>query len=211
MGQPDKPIRRLIVRDTVISSLGGFGLYPEHVTDARVTGNEIHDIVYAGVMVLSGRRGVIANNMVQRIGVRGSEANSGNAYGIALTAAPGSAATSDFVVSGNNVEDVPTWHALDTHGGERVVFADNTVRRAPRAVFITTDDAGHEATSIVVTGNVFDSPDPVTTNLVVVTTYAAANVVVSGNTARGWGSAAFLHDYMGMSTGLVAFANSISP
>ena len=97
---------------------------------------------------------------MQRIGVQ--LANGDNAYGIAVSAYGGEPRSSDVTVTGNTVEDVPTWHGLDTHGGLRIAFTNNTVRRASRALFITTDTSGNRATDITVTGNVFGSPAPVT-------------------------------------------------
>ena len=116
-----------------------------------------------------------------------------------------------MVVDGNTVETVPTWHGLDTHGGVRISFTNNTVSGAPRALFITSDGSGRKATDITVTGNRFLSPAPATTNLVTVTTYAATRVSVTGNTASGWGSASFFHDYQGQSTGLVVSGNTVTP
>ncbi len=76
--------------------------------------------------------GTISSNTVQRIGVQ--LANGDNAYGIAVSAYGGEPRSSDVTVTGNTVEDVPTWHGLDTHGGLRIAFTNNTVRRASRPV-----------------------------------------------------------------------------
>ena len=43
------------------------------------------------------------------------------------------------------------------------------------------------------------------------TTYAATRVSVTGNTASGWGRAAFFNDYQGQSTGLVVSGNTVTP
>jgi hypothetical protein len=78
-------------------------------------------------------------------------------------------------------------------------------------LFITTDVAGQPARSISVTGNAFESPSPVTSNLVVITTNDARHVVITGNSARGWGDAPFVYDFNDLSTGLVAYDNDVSP
>jgi parallel beta-helix repeat protein len=210
-GSAAAPVRELVVRNCEIGSFGGYGIYLQNVADVRLEDNQVHDIVYAGLMVLSGQGGRIENNTVQRIGVVGSAQNDGNAYGIALTAGAGGAApTADFAVTGNTVEDVPTWHALDTHGGQRIAFSANTVRRSMRGIFITAAD-GARPSQITVSGNTLDSPAPVSANLLAVTTYDAVDVTVTGNTATGWGIDRFFHDYNGLSTGLVVSDNTVTP
>ncbi len=201
-------VDRLTIRNCEIAKLGHGGIWLEHVADTVIQGNRVHDIVYAGIMIVSGTRGRITGNSVRRVGVTGSATHGGNAYGIALTDT-GAPATSDFDVSGNTVTDVPTWHALDTHGGQRIAFRNNTVYRAPRELFITT--SGVRPTDIVVTGNLFGSPDPVRTNLQAVTTYDALRVEISGNTARGWVPGNFFGDYLSRSEGLVVANNVITP
>jgi hypothetical protein len=210
-----RPVERFTIRESQIDRFGGVGIYVRGATDLVISANVVRDVVYAGIMVLSGRRGLIEANSVLRIGVNGSEANSGNAYGIALTKAQGNPAenpvTSDVTVTGNTVEDVPTWHALDTHAGQRIAFAGNTVRRSSRALFITTDESGNRPTDVIVTGNRFLAPAPVTLNLKAVTTYSSLNVRIDGNTASGWPPDAWFEDYEGRSTGLVLINNFITP
>lgn len=209
---PDLPIRRLTIRYSEISSFGGFGTYLRNVEDLRLEANDVHDIVYAGLMVLSGREGAIEGNTVRRIGMVGAEANENNAYGIALTTqGADEPATSDFVVARNVVEDVPTWHALDTHGGVRIVFRENTVRRSMRGIFVTTTSADHQPADIEIVDNQLLSPAPVETNLAAITLYRAQGVTITGNTAVGWGEQGFLRDFEERSTDVVVEANHVEP
>jgi len=140
-GTVTAPISGLTIRNCEIGTLGYGGLYIRHAASFVIENNLIRDGVYAGIMVISGRGGLIAGNTVQRIGVYGAAANENNAYGIALTRGGGDLSTdprsADIIVSGNTVEDVPTWHAYDTHGGERITWTDNTARRSRSGVFIT--------------------------------------------------------------------------
>jgi Right handed beta helix region len=208
--------RGLTVRGCVIGNFGNTGIFASHPTDLRVSNNLIHDVVYAGLRVLSGQGGQVDGNLVQRVGVNGASANSNNAYGIDLEAiASGNLtrdpSTSDYTVSGNTVEDVPTWHALDTHNGLRITFSNNTVRRAMRAVFITTDSLGNRSRDITVTGNQLLSPAPITTNIVAVTLYNVTTVRVTNNVEVGWGTTSPVYDYGGGSTGIVTSGNSVTP
>jgi nitrous oxidase accessory protein NosD len=209
LGSPGVPIRHLTIRDTDIGSFGNDGIYAKYVADLLVSGNTIHDIVYAGVMVISGQTGQIENNLVQRIGVRGAAANDNNAYGVALTD-QGGAPTSDVVVTGNTIEDVPTWHALDTHGGLRISFTNNTILRSSRGIFITTS-LSNRSTDVIVSGNHLLVPAPVTFNLEAVTTYDTVGVTITGNTITGWGAGRAIEDFETMSSGLLVSNNIIDP
>jgi len=203
------PARRLTIRNSEVASFGKAGMWLRYVSDLVVENNDVHDIVYAGISVISGTGGRISGNTVSRIGVHGAEANGNNAYGIALED-QGLPVTSDFTVSENLVTDVPTWHALDTHGGLRITFRGNAVRGSMRGLFITTSDYGRP-TDIVVTGNNFGSPAPVTSNVLAVTTYDSTNVTVTGNMATGWGDDNFFSDFKGLSIGLVVSGNAVTP
>jgi hypothetical protein len=202
-------ISNLVVRNSTLRRFGNSGIWLGPTTNARITGNTIEDAVYAGIMDIAGSGDRIDGNTVRRIGVVGASANGNNAYGIAISN-EGGTLSSDVLVDGNTVETVPTWHALDTHAGQRITFSNNTVSGSPRALFITSDGAGRQARSITVTGNTLvgpqRAPDPVA-----ITTYAAAGVTVTSNVARGWGAGNFFHDYQGLSTGLSVSGNSVTP
>ena len=204
----ESPVSNLVVRNSTIRSFGNAGIWVGPATNPLISDNTVEDTVYAGIMLVSASGGRVDGNTVQRIGVVGSEANGGNAYGISISDEGGPVST-DVVVNANTVEDVPTWHALDTHSGQRISFTNNTVRASMRALFITSTTG--RATDITATGNVFESPAPVTSNTRAVTTYDAVDVTVTGNTATGWGSAPFFVDYNNLSTGLIVSGNAVTP
>jgi Right handed beta helix region len=206
-GSAGSPIRHLTVRSSNIGNFGNDGIFAKNVAGLVVSGNTIHDIVYAGVLVISGNGGSVSGNLIERIGVHGASANENNAYGVLLTD-QGGAPTSGFAVSGNTVEDVPTWHALDTHGGRQISFTNNTIRRSSRGIFITISPSGR-ATSVTVSGNHLLVPAPVTFNLEAVTTYDTVAVTITGNTITGWGSGQAIEDYGSMSSQLVVKNNRV--
>jgi nitrous oxidase accessory protein NosD len=205
-GSAGSPIRHLTIRGVDVGSFGNDGIYAKYVANLVVSGSTIHDIVYAGVLVISGQTGQIQGNLIERIGVHGAAANDNNAYGVALTD-QGGVPTSDVIVRANTVEDVPTWHALDTHGGQRISFLNNIVRRSSRAIFITVSPSSR-ATTVTVSGNQLLTPVP--NNLEAVTTYDTVSVTITGNTITGWGGAA-IEDYQGLSTNLVVADNVVTP
>jgi parallel beta-helix repeat protein len=128
------------IRNCSISNFGLAGMWLDHVTAARLDRNTVRDVVYAGIMVLSGSGGSITNNTVERVGVNATGLPEGtNAYGIALSQKNPAVdpPTTDFTVSGNTVTDVPSWHAFDTHGGQRITWTGNTARGSRSGFFIT--------------------------------------------------------------------------
>ncbi len=199
-------ISNLVVRNSIIQRFGNSGIWLGTTSNARIVRNTIKDVVYAGIMDITGSGDRIARNTVRRVGLSHAQSN---AYGIAISN-EGGALSRDIVVRRNLVVRVPTWHGLDTHGGQRIKFAGNTVKRTPRALFITSDSQGRQAAGITVVGNRFLRPTP-TSDRTAVTTYATRNVTVTGNTSRDWGRGNFFHDFQGLSTGLRVSSNSVTP
>jgi hypothetical protein len=165
-GTASRPIDGLVIRDCEIGRLGYGGVYVRFATGFAIEANTVQDSVYAGIMVLSGTSGSISGNTVRRIGVLGAEVNGGNAYGIAITRGERDLAadprSADVTVSGNTVEDVPTWHAFDTHGGERITWTGNTARRSRSGIFITGSSSPEgivRALDNDVDGNTFHAPE----------------------------------------------------
>ena len=209
-GSASAPIRNLVVRNSHISTFGYGGIYLGFPANATISNNTITDSVYAGVMVMSGSGGRIESNLIQRVGYGIdplSLPGQGNAYGIAVSA-QGSSMSSDVVVNANTVEDVPSWHGIDTHGGVRVQITNNIVRRAMRAIFITTQGT-NRPTDIKVSGNTLVSP-PSQNSLVAVTFVDSLTVTCTGNTTVGWPIGAEFYDYGGGSTGLVISGNTVT-
>lgn len=183
------PIRGLIIRNCELGNLGYGGLHIQHGANFVVESNHVYDGVYAGIMVLSGQGGRIAGNTVQRIGVFGAAANENNAYGIALSRGGGNLTTdprsADIVVSGNTVEDVPTWHAFDTHGGERITWTGNISRGSRSGIFVT-GSGGLRSLDNDINGNTFYAP-PGADHYAITSVYSTGGYV-RNNSIIGWPS-----------------------
>lgn len=186
-----------------LTTSGGFaGIWADPAVRLVVRNARISDASYGGIMVLSGYACTIANNLVSRIGV--GQPNGTNAYGIGLTYSYGNSVTTDCTVSGNTVTDVPTWHAFDTHGGQRIAFIGNTARNASRAFFLTDGPS-----DLTMTGNTLDR-GTATFNLVGLTLFNANRVTVTGNKVTGYGASWWLDDEGG-STGIDIQNNTVTP
>jgi hypothetical protein len=209
-GTSGSPITGFVVRNCHVTSSGKAGIWMSHVTGAVVHNNVVEDCCYTGITGFSMVGGEITDNTIRRIGYTCPEAElpgSGNSYGINVND-QGTPCSSDVEVSGNTIEDVPTWHGLDTHGGLRISFISNIIRRSRRGLFITGSVAsGAHATDIVVTSNQLLAPElaePITA----VTLAGVYGATFTGNTITGWGNNSPTneepwYDYLGESTGLV--------
>jgi hypothetical protein len=160
VGSQASPVYRFQLLDSVITRYGYGGVMMDFAYDAQVLRNRVEDAVYAGIMVTSAKGGLVQGNTVRRIGVYGASANSNNAYGIAVSSNNPSVnpQSQDVVVDANLVEDVPTWHGLDTHAGIRITFTNNVVRGAWRGIFITGDGASRRNNGVTVSGNRIEAP-----------------------------------------------------
>lgn len=217
-------ISDLTVTNCTISNFGFGGIWTDRVTSGlSLTYNTITDIFYAGIMVLSCGGGDVSHNTIKRIGVGWTTGGSGggfdvnNAYGIALSASnTPTIRTSNVTVTYNDIEDVPTWHALDTHSGADITFANNTIRRTSRPIFLT--NAGYEPLRCAITNNRIESPGTITFNLVAITLYDTNTCSVTGNQI----SSAYpdqnqyslpgddrVYDYALASTGLIVSGNTL--
>ena len=218
-GTTAAPLSGIKIRNSRISRAGKAGIWATHVNSFDISYNTIQDAVYTGISVFSAIGGSISHNLVNRVGYTVAESNlpgPGNAYGINVND-QGLPASSDVVVSYNTVTDVPTWHGIDTHGGQRISFIGNTIQRSRRGLFITISSAsGSQASSIVVQANQILSPYPLTDPTTAVTLYEVSGASFTGNTISGWGpnsptAALPWFDYLGLSTGLSATGNTVTP
>lgn len=205
VGTAADPIRNLTIRDCVISDFA-IGIEVRHVQNLVIERCTIDDSVYAGILVYSSQDGRIVQNTIRKVGFHTplDTTYENNAYGIALTrlASPDFEThprTTDFVVDSNLVEDVPYWHCLDTHAGERITFSDNVTRRCPRAIFITTDGMATRPRDIAVTGNRLEQGLAVDggTNLTAITLVNVETGVIRDNEISTTYPEPFVQDYLG--------------
>jgi parallel beta-helix repeat protein len=148
---------RLVIEDCKISGFGNYAIDLAFVKDSEITNNKIQNIGYGGVFIYSGSNCKVLQNTVDTLH---GETVSGelNAYGITFTSLVNAAdfirdpRSVDCIAAMNLVKNIPTWHGLDTHGGNRCIFADNTVINCRRAAILTNlTTAG--ASNCVVSGN----------------------------------------------------------
>ena len=151
----------ITLSDNTFTAWAGEAIHAELVEDFTFSDNDISDVYYAGIGCYSVRKGRISGNGVRNV------LGSGNAYGIYLSRRTGGLAvaprSSDVVVDGNTVEDIPNWEGLDTHGGQRITFSGNTIRRVRNPIMVgaSVDVSGgpgiYAPLDVVVTDNTIAS------------------------------------------------------
>ena len=193
-GSASNAISGLVIKSSTINRCGRDGMYLHYVTGATIASNKVTNSVYAGIMLSSVSDSRVSGNTVSGVGLSGSAENSNNAYGITATAEGGSPST-DVVITGNAVSNIPAWHGLDTHGGVRITFSNNTVRGVRRAIFLTSGPTG-----IVVSGNTLVAPtaaqraacpsdvDPALCADIRGISVAGGSGTIKGNKGTGWPS-----------------------
>ena len=159
------PIRRVSIRNVEVGNVPFRGIFAQYAEDVNVEGCYVHDVVYAGIGFWSVIRGSIVRCRISNITNSGYV--NGNAYGIELSRAETDnlatdPRTSDILVQGNHVSDVPTWEGIDTHGGQRIQIVDNTVLRCSRGIVVTSGDAAGQVPTFaplacLVRGNLVES------------------------------------------------------
>ena len=154
-----RPLSNIKIVNNTINDIGFQGIQTRWLTDFIISGNIISNINYAAIMILSSQRGVISNNDVDSVTGTGLT----NAYGIAMTVQVVNNFTtdprsSDIVLTGNSVSNVPLWDCYNTHLGQRIVFSQNSCYNANVAFDIGGANLSTAAPiDIVVSGNVMDS------------------------------------------------------
>jgi hypothetical protein len=132
VGQPGAPLHRVVVRGCTLRQTRGHGVWLDWCVDSSVRDCHIGHVTYSGVMVLSGLRVVVEGNHVAAGPANSAMANS---YGVAFTDGTNDEAgrSRDCAAIGNVVRGF-TWKGLDTHSGDGVIFADNTVIDCVRGI-----------------------------------------------------------------------------
>jgi len=181
------------------------GIWVVSTSGLTIHHNTVGDCQLSGITILDTVGGTVDWNRVSRISMNPDPALGHNSYGITLDTAGAGTESYDVTVSDNVVEDVPWWHGLDTHSGQRISFLRNIVRNCSRGMFITQSTIA--PLDIVVRDNwLFQGT--ATYDLVPVTLYGANGITFTNNRYIGWGGqgpseATPWYDYAGASTRLV--------
>lgn len=138
LGTALDPLERVRVRDVTVEGSRYIAIELSWVKDFEVSGCNISNYQYAGVMVISGKSGVVRGCNIRDALME----SGGNSYGIAITDLTNDEAgrSEDIVVDSNYVINVP-WEGMDTHGGRRIRFVNNTVENCTVGIALVSGNS----------------------------------------------------------------------
>lgn len=192
-GTQAAPLARVLVHDCILNGSSADNVRMEWCIDSSVRGCVINDFLNSGVMVISGTRVAVADNVIfdGRIGTGAVEV-----YGVAITDLDNTEAarSSACTVTGNLIDRID-WEGIDTHGGDGIVVAGNSVTACRRAVAIVTGNTTRVTgpQRCVVLGNVIDGAGArVTPDIGIFLggiSGSPASATITGNTVAGYDDA----------------------
>ena len=182
-------VPNVTIKNCTISGLSFVGIYTDTLTtNLTVDNNTISHVSYAGILTKGTTNSKITRNKIDHVGDHGHQTPDCNAYGIVITMDYGADPSTDILIDGNTVTDVPLWHGLNSHGGLRLTFSNNTVRRSARAIFITNAAEGgaEDAHDCIIINNDLgepksDVPAGGTDSNCAITLYKSFNTIVDNN------------------------------
>lgn len=133
----------------ICSGFGDSGVRMDACKNVTLLDVEVDDCAYAGIIGTGVTNVTIKRPIIRRIGTHGKHPQS-NAYGIVPTMWGGGARSTDWLVEDAYIEDIPSWHGFDTHGGQRITFRRPTTKRVARPVFITDNLVGENPSDVTV-------------------------------------------------------------
>lgn len=156
-------ISRITLTDCVLEDWGQYGVYAIYANVVRVRRCFIDTVWYAGVMLLSVHDGIVDDNDISNILAPSP------AYGVAaarleadtdLTDDP---RCSDIQITNNRISNVASWEGIDTHSGQRIMIAGNTVYGCAIGILVgpsreeTLASYAYAPLDCTVKGNIIDS------------------------------------------------------
>lgn len=144
--------KSIVIEDCKIHDVGFYGIHGEWVEDLQINRSEIYNCGYAGVGLLSAVRCHLTKSYIHDI----SPGSAANAYGVYFSRRGNKTSLTDFPRSrdcsatDNIIENIPIWEALDSHGGDNILFSRNIIRNCKIGIALVTatDDAGASAYGI---------------------------------------------------------------
>lgn len=144
VGTEAAPLHDVVVRDCRIGESRGDAVWLEWCVDSQVRGLIARGLLYSGVMVISGERVAVSGCTIADAPL---SPGVDNTYGIAFTdlANTEQARSRDCSAVGNTVAQID-WEGIDTHGGDGILIAANTVLGCPRGIALVTGNGTRTTT-----------------------------------------------------------------
>lgn len=128
----------LRMTDCYLHDVGAYAIYSQFGQRVFLAECHFKNIGYGAIGVLSGLDWEVNGGIIDTV-----SPGSTNAYGVIFTRDPTTSDTLTAVprsknckVSGMTVKNITLWAALDTHGGEEIIFANNIIENCLHGVLI---------------------------------------------------------------------------
>jgi Right handed beta helix region len=152
-GTSSVPLSNICIRNCTLQSSRSDNVWLEWCSDSLVTANLIYTYLYSGVMVISGVRVSVTDNVIRDAPLSVGVVNN---YGIAFTDLDNTSAarSRDCQAVGNMISYID-WEAIDTHGGSGISIVGNTIVACPRGIALVVGNASRltAPTRCTVSGN----------------------------------------------------------
>lgn len=164
-----QPVRRTTLERVAVSNQPRSAIRVTYAEGLRVERCELRDGCYEAIALYSSWDAWIDGNEIDGFRSIGTPVSyNENAYGIKLSRGEADSLVTDprthhVTVTRNRIRNIPTWEAIDTHGGEDLTITDNQIYGAGRcgiALVGCQDSSGNTPfapRSITVRGNLIDS------------------------------------------------------
>lgn len=135
-GNISKYLTNINIRNCVINGVRDTGIQAEYVKEFEIVNNTISVFKYAGIMMLSVEDGDCSYNIISDAYQAATQSNS---YGIAVSDLINTVEgrSRNVNVTFNTVKNIPLWEGIDTHGGDNIFIAFNTVEECKNGIVAT--------------------------------------------------------------------------
>lgn len=156
----------IVIDELTITNWGDTGIHATHTTRFAAARNKISRVGRGGVMLLSATGARVNFNKIENVTPgSGGTAPYLNAYGITFTRNATDSLVTDPVSEdceaiGNDIDGVPTWEGIDTHGGKNIRILHNTVKNCLLGVGVVPSNGPLptyvSAVDVLIQGNSID-------------------------------------------------------
>lgn len=153
-------ILQIHIRNCIVTNWARAGVFLQYTERSSVVNCYIEDAYYIGIGLSSSKYFQVHNNFIKDIDADGVIGT--NAYGITMINDYGVDDPCRYgSITGNVVEDCPTWAGIDSHSGSDYVIANNMVENCLYGISMQSrDDEPDIPQNITVVGNVCTGTNP---------------------------------------------------
>lgn len=182
LGNKNTPLNDINITSCLLYG-GKYSIVFDFCDNSCISNCIIKNVDYTGIGLYSTRFIQVENNVISDINL---SHNYDVSYGVTATYHYGDKKSTDIIISNNVVSNNPYWEGLGTHGGERIIFSNNTIENCWRGVSAVGDN--HRdimlCNEIVIEGNTITCSKEPLSNGIVFTGVGVGNLSTNINVLR---------------------------